>query len=340
MLTTTSTFADYVLKLEFRASPKTNSGVFLRTAAKPTNPAVDCYELNIAAPETSPFPTGSFVERKKTSQVVAGDAEWHAYEVTAQGGDFKVVLDGKPVLDYSTPTPDKGNRGRPLAGFIGLQFREGSVEFRDIKLRPLGLASIFNGRDLAGWRVLPGHASEFSVVAAKDAPASEDSAARDGDVLHVKNGNGALESDGKYANFIMQLDVFSNGKGLNSGIFFRALPGQFWQGYECQINNAMKDNDRSLPKDFGTGAIYRRESARRIVADDFTWFALAFTADGPHMASWVNGYPVTDWTDTRKPNANGRNGLCTEAGVLQIQGHDPTTDLSFRRLRIAELPEH
>src|SRR5580658_4369542 len=47
LLCTTSEFADYVLKVEFRSSPQTNSGVFLRTPLKPTDPAKDCYELNI-----------------------------------------------------------------------------------------------------------------------------------------------------------------------------------------------------------------------------------------------------------------------------------------------------
>ena len=37
-------------------------------------------------------------------------------------------------------------------------------------------------------------------------------------------------------------------------------------------------------------------------------------------------------------NSNPRNGLRREAGTLIIQGHDPTTDLSFRNLRAAETP--
>jgi hypothetical protein len=57
------------------------------------------------------------------------------------------------------------------------------------------------------------------------------------------------------------------------------------------------------------------------------------------MAVWVNGYQVTDWTDTRAPDENPRRGRRLEAGTLIIQGHDPTTDLSFRNMRIAELPE-
>ncbi|NQT88301.1 hypothetical protein HQ560_16150 [bacterium] len=34
-----------------------------------------------------------------------------------------------------------------------------------------------------------------------------------------------------------------------------------------------------------------------------------------------------------------RRGSRLEAGVITLQGHDPTTDLSFRNLRIAEYPK-
>jgi len=63
-LMTTSEFADYELHVEFKATPKTNSGIFLRTPLQPKAPAEDCYELNIA-PESNPFPTGSLVGRYK-----------------------------------------------------------------------------------------------------------------------------------------------------------------------------------------------------------------------------------------------------------------------------------
>jgi hypothetical protein len=316
LLSTTSEFGDYQLRVDFRHRQATNSGVFLRTPAHPKDPAKDCYELNIADTTVSPFATGSFVNRQKATLVVYSDA-WHSFDVMAQGGHFRVLLDGKEVLDYTDPTPL--GRGR-----IGLQFNQGAVEFRNVKLKPLGLQSIFNGRDLAGWRVLPDKKSVFSVT-----PAGE---------LNVKNGNGGLESDGKYGDFVLQLDVFSNGKGLNSGIFFRSIPGEFWMGYESQINNAMKDDDPSKPKDCGTGGFYRRQDARRIVAKDFEWFHDTLIVSGNHMAGWINGYQVSDWTDTREPNENPRKGARVAAGTLQIQGHDPTTDLSFRNLKIAELP--
>lgn len=315
LLCTTSEFGDYVLKVDFRADKNTNSGVFLRTPATPTNPTADCYELNIA-PDDNPFPTGGFVGRQKSDGGhTTGD--WQTFEVTAEGAHFTVKLDGKPVLDYVDP--------KPLPrGLIGLQLNSGPVAFRNIKLKPLGLKPIFNGQDLTGWKTYPGKQSKYTVT-----PKGE---------LNVKNGPGQLESEAQFGDFVLQLEVFSNGKQLNSGIFFRSIPGEFSNGYESQIQNGYKDGDRTQPVDFGTGAIYRRQKARKVVSNDFEWFAKTLAVSGDHIAVWVNGYPVTDWTDTRAANPNPRQGLRREAGTLIIQGHDPTTDLSFRKLRAAELP--
>ncbi len=315
----TTQFGDFELRVDFRAAEGTNSGVFLRTSPTPKDPAKDCYELNIAAPAVSPFPTGSFVGREKCNEYL-GKADWQTFEVTARGGKFEVRLDEHLVLEYTD--------SRPLGrGFVSLQFNKGKVEFRNVKLRPLGLTSIFNGNDLTGWNVHPGEKNKSVYFVTAEG------------WLNVRNGPGQLESEGQWADLVLQLEVFCGGKGLNSGIFFRNIPGEFWQGYESQIHNGYKDGDRTKPADFGTGGFYRRKPARKVVADDGVWFHKTVIAAGPHMAAWVNGYQVSDWTDTRAKNDNPRNGLRLAKGTLAIQGHDPTTNLSFRNLRIGELPE-
>jgi 3-keto-disaccharide hydrolase len=91
--------------------------------------------------------------------------------------------------------------------------------------------------------------------------------------------------------------------------------------------------------DFGTGAIYRRIPARKVVPNDREWFAMTLIAAGPHLRTWVNGYPVVDWIDKRPPDENPRNGSRVKPGHLSLQGHDPTTDLSFRNLRVAGLKD-
>lgn len=317
LLCTTSEFADFEFKCDFMAPPRTNSGIFLRTPTVPTDPAKDCYELNIATTDVSPFSTGSFVNRQKATKTDVSPDAWHTFAVTADAGHFVVKVDGETVLDYTDEHPIP--RGR-----IGLQLNSGEVGFRNIKLRPLGLDSIFNGKDLTGWTPYPGKASVFSVT-----PEGH---------LNVKNGNGGLESAGQFGDFTLQLEVFSNGKHLNSGVFFRSIPGEFVQGYECQIHNGFSDGDRTKPTDFGTGGFYRRQPARKVVADDFAWFPQTLVVSGDHMACWVNGYQVSDWTDTREPNDNPRQGRRRAQGTLIIQGHDPTTDLSFRNLRAKEMP--
>lgn len=316
LLCTTSEFADYVLKVDFRAGRQTNSGIFLRTPAKPTDPASDCYELNIA-PDDNPFPTGSFVKRQRADDAhTTGD--WQTFEVLAHAGHFQVTLDGKQVLDYTDRHP-------PGRGLIGLQLNSGPVEFRNIKLKPLGTEPIFNGRDLAGWTAYPDKKSVFSVT-----PEG---------ALNIKNGPGQLESEARFGDFVLQAEVFVNGEKRNSGIFFRSIPGEYSNGYESQIHNGYADGDRTRPLDFGTGAIYRRQKARQVVSNDFEWFYKTLVVSGNHIAVWVNGYQVTDWTDNRAPSKNPREGLRTEPGTLILQGHDPTTDISFRHLKAGEMPE-
>lgn len=312
---TTTQFADFELKVDFRAAAATNSGIFLRTPPVPTDPKADCYELNIAAPEVSPFFTGSFVGRAKAGEY-RPSASWQTFHVTAIGGRFTVSLDGRQVLDYEDPTPI----GR---GHIGLQLNSGQVEFRNIKLKPLSLEPLFNGKDLSGWTVFPGKKSVFTVTP-------------DGE-LSLKDGPGQIESARQFADFCVQLDVLTLGKNLNSGLFFRSIPGLHWQGYEAQIQNGYADGDRAKPVDGGTGGIYRRQPARRIVADDLEWFTMTVIAVGNHMAAWVNGIQVSDWTDTRPANENPRQGSRLAAGTFILQGHDATTDLRFRNFRAVEL---
>jgi hypothetical protein len=257
----------------------------------------------------------------KPETPVSGEGRWLEYRVKCQGRTIEVLLEGQPVLKYTDDRPQARFRG-----LIGLQKNAGKAEYRNVFLRPLATEPLFNGKDLEGWRVVPGGSSRFTVVE---------------EAIHVENGRGFLETRQTWGDFVLQAQARTNGAGLNSGIFFRAMPGTAEEpsnGYELQIHNAFKNKDRSQPADFGTGGIYRRVPARRVVGDDGAWQTLTLVATGPHIAAWVEGEQVTDWSDERKPNDNPRQGLRTRAGHLSLQGHDPTTNLDFRNLRIAELP--
>jgi hypothetical protein len=316
VLSTTTEFADYSLKAEFRTDDKANSGVFLRYPPSGEVTQAGGYEVNIYDKHEK-WPTGSIndVARVKGRPNTVG--KWNTFEITADGDHLVVRLNGKKAVDARDT--------RFARGTVGLQYNgEGEVQFRNVKLQPLGLKSLFNGKDLSGWKVVPGHPSVFSVT-----PEGW---------LNVKNGNGDLQSEAQYGDFIFQLDVISNGDHLNSGVFFRAEPGQFWSGYESQIRNQWQGDDRTKPVDYGTGGIYNRQPARRVISSDREWFTKTIVAHGKHMAVWINGIQASDYTDDRPPKDNAREGYRAKPGVVSLQGHDPTTDLSFRNLRITELP--
>lgn len=317
-------WADFELIVDyFEYDSKANSGVFIRTPLDPQDAATDCYEINIA-PQSNPFPTGGIVGRQRATysdallaKLAGKQKTTHRLHIIADGGHIQVKLDDELVTDYTDP--------HPIAkGHIGLQYNEGTVLFKRVLLKPLGLESIFNGKDLTGWKTDLAGPAKIEVTGAGE--------------LHVTGGSGQVESEGEYGDFVLQFECKVNGDGLNSGVFFRSIPGDKMNGYECQIHNGYKGGDRSKPVDCGTGGIYRRTTARLVNANDHEWFDVTLLADGPHIAAWVGGIQVTDWTDTREEHENPRNGLRLTPGTFCVQAHDPTTDLLFRNLRVAELP--
>ncbi len=243
-------------------------------------------------------------------------------DVRVEGPRIRARFNGTPVIDFT----DTSSSAASHVGHIGLQMNGGAVAFRNIALRPLGTRDLFDGRDLDGWHVVPGSKTQFDVA--------------DG-TIHAAGGPGFLESNETFADFVLQFDAKTNGTNLNSGVFFRAMRGTARapsNGYELQIHNGFKHGDRTDPVDAGTGAIYRRTKARWVIPDDRAWFTSTLIANQAHFSIWVNGVQVTDWTDPRRDDPNPRRGRRLEAGHLSLQGHDRTTDLNFRRLRIAALP--
>jgi len=314
LLRTTAQFSDYELSVDFKATAETNSGIFLRTSPKPKSAAKDGYEINIA-PVTNDFPTGGVVARAPIATPVKSDDQWHTMRMSLKGDNGEVFLDGQQVNTFTA-----ADLGR---GYIGLQFCKGDIQFRNIFLKPLNLKPLLADKTLDNWILDNARETKFTV--------------NDENILQMKSGPGQLESKQEFADFVLSARIKTNAEGLNSGIFFRCIPGEKMNGYESQIQNKMVDDDPTKPFDCGTGGIFRRKNARRIVAQDKQWFYKTIVASGSHISVWVNGYQVTDWTDKRKPDDNPRRGLRLSAGTIMLQGHDPTTDVLFGEISAAEL---
>lgn len=320
-----SQFADYILKLEFRAAESANSGLFLRSATA-GEPHVTGYEVQIWNDNPNPkFKTGSLVNHATAKPAKFKGGQWNAYEIRVEGDKWTIKLNGKTVL--------QATEGKSKIGHIGMQSNGHKIEFRNIKVKPLGLAPIFNGKDLSGWR-------KVDTPRAKEPPVWS---AKDG-MIHVEKGPGQLETEAQFDDAVIQMAIRANAQGPahhpNSGVFLRGNPNQFWTGYESQIRNEYKDGDRTKPVDFGTGGIYHFQPTRKVVANDNEFFVKTIVMRGRHFGVWINGIPVTDWEDPHPEGEVIRNKQAKlGAGVMSLQAHDPTTNLDFKNIRVAKLPK-
>jgi len=297
-IATTSQFADFELAAEIRIAPEGSAGIVFR-----------------AGLEGHPSENGS--STVLISEPKSEKPEWRQVNITANGTEISATVDGKPAEILG------GGRAR---GYIGIQYhRTGRIEVAGLRLRPLNTKPLFNGKDLDGWNVIPDHKSVFTVL--------------DG-AINIKNGNGQIETAKVFKDFVLQLDIFSNGDHLNSGVFFRGPVGVFWKGYESQVRNEWRKDIRTQPVDFGTGGNYGNQAARKVVSSDREWFTKTIVCDGNHAAVWINGYLVSDYLDERpvSTESNGKAGYVPGPGTIHLQGHDPTTDLSFRNIVIQEYP--
>lgn len=239
---------------------------------------------------------------------------WIDVEMVAQRDEITLNIGGQQVAKVDRPTQAPFH--------IGLSAEEGGGAVRNVVLKPLGLGELFNGSDLTGWSLKNAAKSRCDVT-----PTGE---------MHVRGGEGQIETTETFDDFVLQLEAKTLADGVNSGLFFRAVSGTFRkiQGYESQIYNVVDPQKPDRPQKFGTGGLYLRQPARQQTAQDHKWFAKTIVADGPHFAIWVNGMLVCDYTDERPVASNARQGTRLTAGVICLQGHDPATDILFRKLGI------
>jgi hypothetical protein len=99
---------DFILKLEFRASPNADSGIFIR------RPQLQCRDYLVAGP---------YKELKQYKP-----QEWNQIEVVVKGGTARCTCNGE-LLEAEFKLPESGP--------IGLEGDRGQMEYRRIQLKSL-----------------------------------------------------------------------------------------------------------------------------------------------------------------------------------------------------------
>ncbi|WP_334395537.1 family 16 glycoside hydrolase [Bradyrhizobium sp. AZCC 2289] len=151
---TRPTPASYVLRLQWMmTAPDDNSGAFIgfpdprhegydNTAYVGVNFGFEIQIDQLARPDNAPIHrTGAIYSFKGPTDgplIVYPVGEWNDYEITVDGADVRVALNGQTVnLFHFTGDPQSPRRGLPSSPqdprFIGLQTHTGRVLFRNIQ---------------------------------------------------------------------------------------------------------------------------------------------------------------------------------------------------------------
>jgi hypothetical protein len=180
--------------------------------------------------------------------------------------------------------------------------------------------SLFNGRDLTGWRVRSG-AAPFAV---------EDEAIVGTTV--PDSPNSFLATEEVFGDFILELEMRQEAEAtFNSGIQFRSQSRPDYQngrvhGYQCEFDPS--------PRAW-TGGIYDEARRKWLYAPDLNpaarsalkpgeWNRLRIEAIGSSLRTWVNGIPVAHLIDD--VDASGFI-------ALQVHGIGRDADLAGRKVR-------
>jgi hypothetical protein len=205
-----------------------------------------------------------------------------------------------------------------------------------------GFKSIFNGKDLTGWKSNEETPGCFTV---------EDGA------LKVSGGRAHLfyvGADGKaeFKDFELKLKVKTMPKA-NGGIYFHTqYEDKGWpsKGFECQVNASHKDPRK-------TGSLYGvsdvlvlapgqeppKGSLTHQVRDkapntDGEWYDYHIAVKGRKITIKVNGETAVEWTepegfDPAKALLN-MPGRKLGSGTFAIQGHDPESTAFYKDIQV------
>ncbi|MCU1260221.1 MAG: hypothetical protein JWO80_3106 [Bryobacterales bacterium] len=186
-----------------------------------------------------------------------------------------------------------------------------------------GWTSLFNGKDLTGWK--PNENIEtFSV--------------KDGAIVaHGQRSHCFYVGDfhdHTFKDFELKVDVMTL-PGSNGGIYIETeYQDKSWptKGFEIQVNNTYKSDPRK------TASIYEVQDVNQQLVPDNKWFTEDITAKGNTITVKLNGKVVANWTQPAdwagtKDFAGRRVG----PGTIALQGHDPGSTVYYKNIRIKAL---
>jgi hypothetical protein len=184
--------------------------------------------------------------------------------------------------------------------------------------------ALFDGKSLDGWQANENKDS-FKVV--------DGAIAAGGPRSHLfYNG---LVGNHDFEDFQLKLKVKTQPKS-NSGVYIHTkYQEEGWpdKGYEAQVNNSQDDPRK-------TGSLYGVVDVTEPPAKDNEWFDYQINVEGKHIAVFVNGEQVAEFTesDGDMPHLKEFPGRKLSSGTVALQAHDPGSMAYYKDIQIRLLP--
>jgi len=185
--------------------------------------------------------------------------------------------------------------------------------------------SLFDGKSLNGWKASE-RPNVFSVT--------------DGQIFahggrsHLFYVGPVLSS--KFKNFELSADMMTR-PGANSGVYFHtSFQPSGWPraGFEVQINNSFKGDNRR------TGSLYGVRNVYKPMVRDNEWFNLNIVVRGKQVQVRLNKVLVVDYIEPDPPfRADTNFDRVIAQGTFALQGHDADSTTSFKNVRVRPLPD-
>jgi hypothetical protein len=184
-------------------------------------------------------------------------------------------------------------------------------------LRAQKFQSIFNGKDLTGWKI---NGTELWYV--------------DHGELVCESGPdkqyGYLSSAKNYKNFVLDLYFKLEANG-NSGVFIRSgIEGVKISGWQVEVA-PYGLHTGGIYESYGRGWLQQPKPEDEKYLDSTGWNHMVIEAKGGQVTSWLNNHEIVKLTDDK---------IAAGVGFIALQIHDGGgIKVRWKNIKIKELPE-
>ncbi|HYZ83530.1 MAG TPA: DUF1080 domain-containing protein [Bryobacteraceae bacterium] len=141
-------FKDFELRMQVKAEPNSNGGIFIHTQYQPTGWPDKGFEIQVNNTYAKdPKKGGGIYSVKDNMEPPAKDGEWYEQTIIVQGHKVTTKINGKTIVEWEQPSDWQGLKDKPgvrlSSGTIALQAHDpnSTVYYKNIRIKPLKSAS-------------------------------------------------------------------------------------------------------------------------------------------------------------------------------------------------------